>query len=124
MPSTRRTGTWRLARRTTCSSSDTRWCGTARCLRGSSRTPRANPWTATDCSSACTTTYAPLWDATRAGSVAGMWSLNEDGTMRQTPWLKIIGEDYLLKAFEYAHEADPKAELYYNDYSVENQAKR
>ena len=51
-------------------------------------------------------------------------ALNEDGTLRQTPWLKIIGEDYLLKAFEYAHEADPKAELYYNDYSVENQAKR
>ena len=39
-------------------------------------------------------------------------------------WLKIIGEDYLLKAFEFAHEADPKAELYYNDYSVENPAKR
>ena len=51
-------------------------------------------------------------------------ALNEDGTLRQTPWLKIIGEDYLVKAFEYAHEADPKAELYYNDYSVENPAKR
>ena len=51
-------------------------------------------------------------------------ALNEDGTLRQSPWLKIIGEDYLVKAFEYAHEADPKAELYYNDYSVENPAKR
>ncbi len=51
-------------------------------------------------------------------------ALNEDGTLRQTPWLKIIGEDYLVKAFEFAHEADPKAELYYNDYSVENPAKR
>jgi endo-1,4-beta-xylanase len=51
-------------------------------------------------------------------------ALNEDGTLRQTPWLKIIGEDYLVKAFQYAHEADPKAELYYNDYSVENPAKR
>jgi len=51
-------------------------------------------------------------------------ALNEDGTMRQTPWMKIIGEDYLVKAFEFAHEADPKAQLYYNDYSLENEAKR
>ena len=51
-------------------------------------------------------------------------ALNEDGTLRQTPWLKIIGEDYLAKAFEFAHEADPAAELYYNDYSLENEAKR
>ncbi len=51
-------------------------------------------------------------------------ALNEDGTMRQTQWLKIIGDDYIAKAFEYAHEADPAAELYYNDYSLENEAKR
>jgi endo-1,4-beta-xylanase len=51
-------------------------------------------------------------------------ALNEDGTMRQSPWMKIIGDDYLAKAFEYAHEADPKAELYYNDYSLERPDKR
>jgi len=51
-------------------------------------------------------------------------ALNEDGTLRQTPWLKIIGEDYIAKAFEFAHEADPTAELQYNDYSLENEAKR
>ena len=51
-------------------------------------------------------------------------ALDEDGTLRQSPWLRIIGEDYIAKAFEYAHEADPKAELYYNDYSLENEAKR
>jgi endo-1,4-beta-xylanase len=51
-------------------------------------------------------------------------ALNEDGTMRQTQWHKIIGDDYLAKAFQYAHEADPKAELYYNDYSLENEPKR
>jgi endo-1,4-beta-xylanase len=51
-------------------------------------------------------------------------ALNQDGTMRQSPWLKIIGEDYLVKAFQFAHEADPSAELYYNDYDLELPAKR
>jgi endo-1,4-beta-xylanase len=51
-------------------------------------------------------------------------ALNEDGSYRQSKWLNIIGEDYLVKAFEFAHEADPNAELYYNDYSIENEPKR
>jgi len=51
-------------------------------------------------------------------------ALNEDGTLRRTPWLTIIGEDYLAQAFQFAHQADPEAELYYNDYSLENAPKR
>jgi endo-1,4-beta-xylanase len=51
-------------------------------------------------------------------------ALNEDGTMRQSPWYRIIGDDFIAKAFQFAHEADPNAELYYNDYSLENDAKR
>lgn len=51
-------------------------------------------------------------------------ALNEDGSLRETPWLNIIGEDYIAKAFEFTHEADPDAELYYNDYSLENPEKR
>jgi len=51
-------------------------------------------------------------------------ALNEDGTLRQSPWLKIIGEDYIAKAFQYAHEADPQAQLTYNDYALENEPKR
>jgi GH35 family endo-1,4-beta-xylanase len=51
-------------------------------------------------------------------------ALNQDGTMRQSPWFKIIGDDYLVQAFKFAHEADPGAELYYNDYDLELPAKR
>jgi len=51
-------------------------------------------------------------------------ALNQDGTMRQSPWFRIIGDDYLVKAFQFAHEADPSAELYYNDYDLELPAKR
>jgi endo-1,4-beta-xylanase len=51
-------------------------------------------------------------------------ALHEDGSLRQSQWYRIIGEDYIQKAFEYAHEADPDAELRYNDYSIENEPKR
>ncbi len=44
--------------------------------------------------------------------------------LRKSPWSVIIGPDFMEKAFEYAREADPDAILRYNDYGLENPAKR
>ena len=43
----------------------------------------------------------------------------DDCSMRKTFWLERIGEDYLDHAFRLAHEADPDALLFYNDYGGE-----
>jgi endo-1,4-beta-xylanase len=43
--------------------------------------------------------------------------------LRDTPALRAIGDDYIVKAFEFARKADPDAELYYNDYGNENPGK-
>lgn len=51
-------------------------------------------------------------------------AINEDGTLRDSKWRKIIGDDFIEKAFQWAHEADPDAELYYNDYNMWYAGKR
>lgn len=43
--------------------------------------------------------------------------------LRNSPWLKALGPDYIPLAFKFAHEADPDAKLYYNDYNIEAGAK-
>ncbi len=55
----------------------------------------------------------PIWDVVNeaiADSGAGL---------RDTPWRKLIGDDYIEMAFRLAHEADPDALLFYNDYNTE-----
>lgn len=51
-------------------------------------------------------------------------ALNEDGTLRKTVFLETYGKDYLTLAFQLAAQADPKADLYYNDYNLCQPAKR
>ncbi len=51
-------------------------------------------------------------------------ALEDDGSLRNTKWLEIIGEDYLEKAFTFAQKAAPDAELYYNDYNLWKPEKR
>ncbi|MCW9706411.1 endo-1,4-beta-xylanase [Fodinibius salsisoli] len=62
------------------------------------------------------------------GQIDGWDVVNEavldQGGMRGSPWYKILGTDYIAKAFEYAHAADSSAELYYNDYNLWKTEKR
>jgi endo-1,4-beta-xylanase len=47
-----------------------------------------------------------------------------DGFIRPSGWERACGEEFIAKAFEYAHAADPAARLIYNDYGNEAPAKR
>lgn len=51
-------------------------------------------------------------------------ALNEDGTLRKSVFSNTLGEQYLIDAFKLAAAADPKVDLYYNDYNNEEPAKR
>jgi endo-1,4-beta-xylanase len=64
------------------------------------------------------------------GKVRGWDVVNEaindrDGAYRNSVFYRVIGKEYLPLAFKWAHEADPDAELYYNDYNLDaDDAKR
>jgi GH35 family endo-1,4-beta-xylanase len=60
-----------------------------------------------------------VWDVVNEALADG-----GNDVLRQTYWTRIIGDDFIEKAFEYAHEADPDAILRYNDYGLENPGKR
>lgn len=57
------------------------------------------------------------WDVINEG-------IDDVSGLRKSKWLQIIGEDYIELAFQFAHEADPDAQLYYNDYSMFQPNKR
>lgn len=62
------------------------------------------------------------------GRVKGWDVVNEaiegNGEFRKSPFYKIIGPDFIRLAFQFAHEADPDVELYYNDYGMDSPRKR
>jgi endo-1,4-beta-xylanase len=61
-----------------------------------------------------------VWDVVNEALADGQGT----NSLRNSLWLDIIGPDFIAKAFGYAHEADPNAILRYNDYGLENPAKR
>ncbi len=62
------------------------------------------------------------------GKIAAWDAVNEavgdDNKMRESHYYKISGDDFMVNAFNFAHEVDPKAHLMYNDYNNEQKAKR
>jgi endo-1,4-beta-xylanase len=61
-----------------------------------------------------------VWDVVNEAIADGPGT----NVLRNSLWLEIIGPDFIARAFQYAHEADPDAILRYNDYGLENPAKR
>lgn len=61
------------------------------------------------------------------GRIKGWDVVNEafedNGKYRNSKFYQILGKDYIKYAFQFAHEADWDAALYYNDYNVENPVK-
>ncbi|NJL60611.1 MAG: endo-1,4-beta-xylanase [Methylacidiphilales bacterium] len=44
---------------------------------------------------------------------------NLKNNLRKTPWLELLGDNYIDKAFRLTHQADPTATLVYNDYGLD-----
>ena len=66
---------------------------------------------------------------TRFKGKVDMWdvvneALNDDGTLRETVFLEMMGDNYIEKAFQYANDTDPNVELAYNDYNLYKPKKR
>lgn len=66
------------------------------------------------------------WDV--VNEALGWWDHRPDG-LRNTPWLKFLGKDYIDLSFRLAAEADPRALLTYNEFGLdyntpEDEAKR
>lgn len=51
-------------------------------------------------------------------------AVGDDNNMRASHWYNIMGDDFLVNAFNLAHDTDPKAHLMYNDYNNEQEGKR
>ncbi len=70
------------------------------------------------------TTIASRYDGKVKGWDVVNEALNEDGTIRKSIFQKLLGDDFVVEAFRLAQKAAPHTELYYNDYNIEQPAKR
>lgn len=53
-----------------------------------------------------------IWDVVNEG-------IDDSGNLRDSFWLRALGPQYIDLAFRWAHQANPKAKLFYNDYGGE-----
>ena len=65
-----------------------------------------------------------MTEVTRYRGQVNIWdvvneAIGDDGNLRASTWLRGIGADYIDMAFQWAHEANPQARLFYNDYGGE-----
>jgi endo-1,4-beta-xylanase len=64
------------------------------------------------------------WDVVNEAFAPGEPGIETENGWRRSDWYDIIGPDFIALAFQFAHEADPDALLFYNDYDTDNPAKR
>jgi endo-1,4-beta-xylanase len=64
------------------------------------------------------------WDVVNEAFTAGSPGAERTNGWRPSGWYDVLGPEYVALAFQLAHEADPGALLFYNDYETENPAKR
>ena len=69
------------------------------------------------------------WDVVNEAMADGdgrpnRWMREAPSPYRQSRHFKLCGDEFIAKAFEFAHEADPDALLFYNDYNAADPAKR
>ena len=69
------------------------------------------------------------WDVVNEAMIDGdgrptRWQREAPSPYRQSRHYKLCGDEFIAKAFQFAHEADPNALLFYNDYNAADPAKR
>jgi endo-1,4-beta-xylanase len=64
------------------------------------------------------------WDVVNEALVAFEPGVDDGSGWRKSRWYDLMGQDYVTLAFHFAHQADPDALLFYNDYETQAPAKR
>ncbi|MBQ9356947.1 MAG: endo-1,4-beta-xylanase [Prevotella sp.] len=66
------------------------------------------------------------WDVVNEAISDGGWARpgQQPNPYRESRHWKLCGDEFIAKAFEFAHEADPNALLFYNDYNAADPGKR